>query len=227
MAKTYMGGGAGGSYTAGTGIDITGNVISATGATTGQYNYFLFGENKTSLPNPITASVRNLSIENSGIVSINTGALNEGQNVIIKGNFLSTSITLPSLKRASGLFINGNTATSISLPLFESGVSVEISGSDATTISVPLLVNARQVNIIDNASLTSITINAGFECLSQNYSGNALTEAVVDLLLGIANDSGLQNGIFVIDGGTNAAPSVAGLASKTSLEGKGWTVTVN
>jgi len=32
MAKTYMGGGAGGggSYTAGTGIDITGNVISAT-----------------------------------------------------------------------------------------------------------------------------------------------------------------------------------------------------
>lgn len=59
-----------------------------------------------------------------------------------------------------------------------------------------------------------------FEC--QN---NDLDEATVDALLVAFDDAGSSSGILNL-GGTNAPPSAAGQAAKTSLEGKGWTVTV-
>ena len=56
---------------------------------------------------------------------------------------------------------------------------------------------------------------------------NALTQVAVDRVLTSLDAAGGTGGLVKLEGGTNAVPSAAGLAAKTSLEGKGWTVTVN
>jgi hypothetical protein len=56
---------------------------------------------------------------------------------------------------------------------------------------------------------------------------NALIEAAVDRVLTSLDTAGENNGTVLLDGGTNAAPSATGLAAKSNLEGRGWTVTVN
>lgn len=48
----------------------------------------------------------------------------------------------------------------------------------------------------------------------------------VDNILISLDEAGVENGIVDITGGNNAPPTVAGLAAKTNLEGKGWTVNV-
>jgi len=56
---------------------------------------------------------------------------------------------------------------------------------------------------------------------------NALTQTAVDRVLTSLDAAGGTGGTVKLEGGTNAAPSATGLAAKTNLEGKGWTVTVN
>lgn len=55
----------------------------------------------------------------------------------------------------------------------------------------------------------------------------ALTEESVDNILVSLDTAGQSNGTVNLDGGTSSAPGVAGLAAKSSLEGKGWTVVTN
>lgn len=66
-------------------------------------------------------------------------------------------------------------------------------------------------------------------CSALNYldaANNQLTEASVDAVLAALNAAGLENGeVYLAE--VNSPPSAAGLLSKTALEGKGWTVTVN
>jgi hypothetical protein len=56
---------------------------------------------------------------------------------------------------------------------------------------------------------------------------NDLTEASVNHVLITLDDNGLTNGYVDISGGTNSAPSVAGLAAEASLVLKGWSVSYN
>lgn len=49
----------------------------------------------------------------------------------------------------------------------------------------------------------------------------------IDQILADLDTAGGSNGDVTLQGGTNAIPSAAGLTSKSNLEGKGWTVTVN
>lgn len=240
----------GGTYTAGVGIDITGNVINATGASTGQFNYFLYGQNKTTLPTPIGASVKNLRIIETELTSI-TGVMTEAQALNVQGNPSLLSITLSSLVTAEriGVASNGDLTTisfgslaSCNFLNLDGNAGIEditlagliqcnqlsISGNTILEdVSLPLLEACLVLAISDNPALTGITVNANLLSKELVFTGNALLEAVVDNLLDVADDSGLTNGNIDLSGGTNAAPSVVGLASKTSLEGKGWTVTVN
>jgi hypothetical protein len=75
--------------------------------------------------------------------------------------------------------------------------------------------------------LTHINITGCANLLDIDLSSNSLTEASVDHVLISLDNYGLSNGYLVLSGGTNAIPSAAGLAAKTSLEGKGWYVAVN
>jgi len=224
--------------------------VSILGDCCGQFNYFLFGENKTSLPNPITASVRNLNIEYTSLASL-TGALKECDRVILSFNSALVSISLTTLESVFSLTIGDNDLletinlsglkftnratvssnpllTSINLSAFENTNGLEISSNDIIeSISIAALTYAKGILVSNNAALETITANSNLACPNQDYTGNALLEATVDNLLDIADNSGVLNGIFAIEGGTNAAPSVAGLASKSNLVGKGWTVTNN
>lgn len=55
----------------------------------------------------------------------------------------------------------------------------------------------------------------------------ALTESAVDGILADLDAAGEENGSCFLDSGANSPPSASGLTSKSNLEGKGWTVTVN
>lgn len=59
------------------------------------------------------------------------------------------------------------------------------------------------------------------------WNGSALDQESVDDILVRIESNGLSNGVLDIDGGTNSAPSATGLAAKSALESRGWTVTTN
>lgn len=79
--------------------------------------------------------------------------------------------------------------------------------------------------------LTTFPAGMFDSCVATDYTnaffGCALDETGVDNILVSVDTSGAENGTLDLDGGTNAAPGVAGAAAKLSLEGKGWTVTTN
>ena len=75
--------------------------------------------------------------------------------------------------------------------------------------------------------LTHINITGCSNLLDVDLTDNALTEASIDHVLISLDNYGLSNGFVYLAGGTNSIPSAAGLAAKTSLEGKGWYVQVN
>jgi hypothetical protein len=78
-----------------------------------------------------------------------------------------------------------------------------------------------------NPSLASVDISSNIAITTLYLSGCALDQANVDGVLADLDSAGLSNGEVDLSAGTNSAPSAAGLTSKASLEGKGWTVTVN
>jgi len=75
--------------------------------------------------------------------------------------------------------------------------------------------------------LTHINITGCTNLNDVDLYDNNLTEASVDHVLISLDNYGISNGSLYLSGGTNAIPSAAGLAAKTSLEGKGWYVEVN
>lgn len=86
------------------------------------------------------------------------------------------------------------------------------------------------INCSFNPAMTTVVIGS----LSQtganktvNFSSNALTQASVDLIIQKCVDGGAINGTLILQGGTNATPSAAGLANKALLVGLGWSVTNN
>lgn len=90
--------------------------------------------------------------------------------------------------------------------------------STMTTVDTLLLAD----NALTTIDLTGLTL-LGYVDLSTN----ALNQAAVDYVLDFLDTNGLLTGQCYLDGGTNSAPTAAGLTSKASLELKGWTVTVN
>jgi hypothetical protein len=60
-----------------------------------------------------------------------------------------------------------------------------------------------------------------------NFSNNNLSQAAVDKVLADIDSVGLHDGELYLNGGTNSAPSAAGLISKGNLVGKGWSVATN
>lgn len=59
------------------------------------------------------------------------------------------------------------------------------------------------------------------------FVGCALTQTSVDNILVSIELAGTSNGTLNITGGTSSTPSAIGLAAKTLLQARGWTVTNN
>jgi hypothetical protein len=97
-----------------------------------------------------------------------------------------------------------------------------------------------EFNSLDFTGITTMTqlynVNTGSQHI--NITGcvnledvdlfnNNLTQASVDHVLITLDNNGLSNGYVDISGGTSSAPSALGLAAELSLQGKGWSTSVN
>jgi len=79
----------------------------------------------------------------------------------------------------------------------------------------------------DNTALTSIIIADTQPIFDFNGGGCAFTETAVDDILVVLSNNGITGGLVTFEGGTSAIPSATGLAAITTLEGNGWSVSVN
>lgn len=156
-------------------------------------------------------AIDNNDITIPGTATVGTAVIASlGANLIETGAPIDFSGLAWTPKTASAVAVNG---VAFAFPL----VVVRLTFADDAITDLD--VSAQALTALDVASLTILeTLDA---------SGNALPEAEVDGVLAALDDTGINNGTVDLSGGTNAIPSAAGLASKASLEGKGWTVTVN
>ncbi len=108
--------------------------------------------------------------------------------------------------------------------------SVDASENDFDTLNVAGAFSAGRsaaVNLASNPLLTSVDVSGCPGLAFLTLTGAALPQAVTDDILVTMNGYGTSGGAIDLSGGTSAAPSAVGLAAKASLEGRGWTVTVN
>lgn len=142
------------------------------------------------------------------------------------------SVLFPNLERIETVDPNGNPGDYLQ-PLFniiENDLLTEVQFPVLTFVGGHESIN---IAILDNAALANINMPVVvFDCdnVDINFSGNALSESCVDQILARADASPVPSGTVKnlrLGGGTSSAPSVAGLASKASLTGKGWVVTTN
>ncbi len=109
----------------------------------------------------------------------------------------------------------------------------------STLVSITtMLVNTNNISVLDVAGLTdllllwcydntipSLDVAALTSLTNFKCQDNGMTQtAVDDILVGLVT-AGASGGTVIING-TNAAPSATGLSAKSTLEGRGWTVTV-
>ncbi len=82
-----------------------------------------------------------------------------------------------------------------------------------------------------NSALTTVEAGMFNDTSCTNYStaftGCALTQTSVDNILVSIELAGTSNGTLNMTGGTSSTPSAIGLAAKTLLQARGWTVTNN
>jgi hypothetical protein len=87
---------------------------------------------------------------------------------------------------------------------------------------------ANLASIKSNSVLTTLTLGAtGFSALDYDFSNNALSQTSVNNIFIALASSGATPTSIKIDGGSNAAPTDASLAARTTLLGAGWTFSTN
>lgn len=163
--------------------------------------------------------------------------------VTLTGNFyLSfnalTSLSLPAYVKGDVGF-TANSLTSLSLPLFENdnGRGFQPTVPILTSISLPSIKHIDGGLFMSSAlELTTFTLGAGLLSVTNDaFITNAkLNQASVNGILvrlaaldGTGGTTSFDNQTVNLSGGSSASPSGAGLTAKTTLEGRGNTVTVN
>jgi hypothetical protein len=94
--------------------------------------------------------------------------------------------------------------------------SLDFTGLTSLTQLFNVETGLQHINITGCVNLTDVDLNT-----------NALTEFSVDHVIITLDNSGLTNGYLALYGGTNAPPSLVGLAAAANLTGKGWDVSYN
>jgi hypothetical protein len=134
---------------------------------------------------------------------------------------------LPALERftANGNALDGSFPTS--LPTTLQRFLVADSAINGTLPDLSNLTALTQLDIT-NCSISAVAVGFAVPSTITSFlaSGNALPEAAVDAILAACVAASVANATIALEGGTNAAPSAAGLADKATLEGAGCTVTV-
>ena len=143
--------------------------------------------------------------------------------------------SIPSLTANTALATfdcSGNQLTG-SIPSLTANTAMatfDCSGSQLSGSIPSLTANTALVTLYCyNNQLTGV--DAGFAVrpalLNAHFESNLLTQSAVDAILAAFVAAGGLAGALSIGGSGNATPSAAGLASKATLQGLGWTVVTN
>ncbi len=140
------------------------------------------------------------------------------------GNAL-TALDVTLLTSLTTLNCYRNSLTVLDVSTFTSLASLSCSQNSLSILDVAALTSLATLycdtNSISTLEVAALTVLTTFEC-----HDNGMDETNVDKILADLVTAGANNGTLRIDG-TNAAPSGAGAASKTTLQGRGWGVTTS
>jgi hypothetical protein len=148
---------------------------------------------------------------------------------------LAGTVTLPKLttvpfaSSGDSVTISNNTMTEMDFPLLTTVANVfDVDNcSNLVTLHIPVLNSATQVQVVNNAALTTVTFPASWGITNISFNGCALTQTMVDNIL-IALVAGAQNnGTVDLSGGTSATPGPTGVTAAATLTANVWTVTTN
>lgn len=176
-------------------------------------------------------------------VSFNFGSLNDltsfsAPSLSVSDLTLLYFDTIPKLESISAPLLVGNPdiyinscqlLTSVDFSALASCKFLTLNVTGLASASFNLLTTG-EISVTSNPSLVSLSLPVFLPINGTNFncSNNALNQASVDNVLhrAVAN-AGYVIGTVSLDGGTNSAPSAAGLLDKATLVGRGVTVTNN
>lgn len=171
-------------------------------------------------------------LANGTVVNQNSNVQYNTYGVItnVSGNQSVAAYLVPSL------YLQGGTATTITFSTLETVAINMQSFSSLTTVNFPALTTVyftgmSGLSISNCPNLTTITIPVLTNILGGNgyyqFSSNALSQATVDDILVKFAATTASNCSLYLDGGSNAAPSSIGVAAKSTLLNRGWSVQTN
>lgn len=199
-------------------------IFSSTSLTTHSYPSLvnMLGNFGGTLPALTTISVPNLvSIGNS-----------------FNGTFSTiTTVNFPSLVSLGAAFPTLAACTSFLVPSLQViGGAFALTAASLTTFSLPAIVIMASTFSITAANMTTFSMGSTLKSVGGNFTMSGMkldADSVNGILVSLAALDG-TNGTTAyssktinIGGGTSAAPSGAGATAKTTLQGRGCTVTTN
>lgn len=152
-----------------------------------------------------------------------------------EGTQTLTPVSYPTININGGMGFSGTLSSITIADLTFVDLSLG-SISSLTTVNLPALTTIvtgqmfPSVNISSCSSLTTLTIpslTTVADSINISWTGNAFSETTVNNILVKFAGTTASNGSLNLSGGTSAAPSGAGLTAKSTLEGRGWTITTN
>lgn len=171
----------------------------------------LVSVNLSNLPNLINVDISDCDIPGTSTSSLTSVNLSSSTSVIeLRLDDSNFSAGVPNISTLTSLQI---------LDLDQCNISgiLDLSGFPAIY----------DIDVNGNTGLTSVIISDTQPINEFNASNCNLTETAVDDILVVLSNNGVLNGTAYLYGGTNAIPSVTGLAAIAVLEGNGWVVIVN
>lgn len=136
-----------------------------------------------------------------------------------------------------GVWATASTNTETGLPAtlaseadFCTIFSLEISVTNATSMTIASLPDLGYIDVSDCA-LTSVSISNCVALVELYFNFNQLSSAQVNQILYQLSTNAIDDGVVVLNNQTPAAPPTTGppdgVAAKATLEGRGWTVSVD
>ena len=194
-----------------------------------------------------------LYCQDNGLSSINTSNNTELQYLAVNGNSL-TSLNVTNNTKLIFLYMYANTSVGIptgfsgltklkDLAMAQCGITVPInctpfvdletfscgdSDTNIPSVNLSTCTKLKSVIITKCSLITTFNLPASVPQLKTVYGYQcALTAAEVNSILTKLDANGISGGQVELYGGTNAAPTGAGITAKNNLLSKGWTVTTN
>ncbi len=214
------------------GISSVMNLLSASGATA------------TSVSFSGVSNITTFTASFPSATTINFSSLATIANSFAPVLTAVTSYSFPALATVSGPTFTptGPAATSVDFSslatLSSTSGTNTLSFAILTTLSLPALVTVASTNpfTITAPNLTTFSMNSGLHKIGGNFilTGAALNQASVDGILvslaaldGTGGTTAYSSHTVNLSGGTSSTPSATGLTAKTTLQGRGCTVTTN